>query len=1800
MNKFTLRTTLLSLSTALLLGITGCSSGGGGSDDPVTKAVAQTYSGIGIDGILVGSTVCVDGNPTNNKCDEGEPFDKTDDKGLFEIPATTVTGPLLLVGGVDNSTGQAFTGSLKAPAGSSVVTPLTSAIQSLVEGGKSAEDAEANVKAAMGLTNVDVNLTSFDPYNEVSENAQAVLAKQTQLQVLVHSATVTVAGADDGTDVNSTMSSVFDAIVENFDGATSEVELDAEKVTAATKAAADEVYKENPQAKVAAKVVAQTSAENSVRDAENAEGAISDGTPAEAAGNLDAAISKVNTTAEAELRAAAEAAKVEADKLTSEKIALIEALQKAQQEKEAEIVAAKEAQEKAEADLAAAKAAAEADAEDRAKYEAFLAAQAEAEKAAKEKAEADLAAANAAVAAAKEEAAIAAEAAQREADANAAAAQAQAEADAAAARQAAADAAALAAADQEKTLAEAQAAVEQAQQDAAAAIETAQKNMYVEMARFHMNNAYNDANKTRMIANIYTAAEGNATTAENAASDAKDAVVLAELSDSNSSFALEQKEVAATQAAVAASALADAYKVKADAELAVAAQVALQVKIDRIVVIVADVNGTKNASQTLYDSGTTIRDAIAADMMAIGTIAGNPLYSDAQAKFADANASAGIALKAYNDASTSLGLINSAYSDASSALTAVNETAANAAKDAADAQKIKLEGFYATGTAQAAIIAGLLEEAKAIKDEVDNIPVVVDPTTQFTLPTGWYEYEYDSDVDGNGPGVKLYSSLFGEDMNFVNKREVYYIGSSGLVDRESDDVRYVLKDGSWILRDTQSASSFTLTDNDTILNVPVYNAEVKIVSSQDISGNTKSIEGIGDVTFSEGAKLTQFAFRNNSESYELDGVEYANNEAGNMDVIASLEKYIEKNDRSMIGDNWWVVGDEDGGVTIAEPFTGTLVEGSSGSLSQVSKPTNTSDGQTILVGTAGTAGTWEAKMLPGTSQLAIFFNITTEAYADESGQFVTMYQGADDATPVVYRGWANEVSEEFKPFHNPSLNAIGINDVMEALADLTPANQIQAFLSNKKLYPEQNNPDDPNKTEEWSFNADATVMTYSGVDKYGDYDGNGTVTYEGNSVTFTLSNGGVFTLELAISDNYVSVENTVNPISASKFYFTQGDAYGSSTPPPVTETFVASLELRGMSISNFSPEDEVREWWWEEYMLDENGDYVVDPNSGRPDNAEYNADFTITLNGVSNIKYLGTVAIADFNTEKGSSFVTDAEIHKFAYLRTTDQVSTWGEVAKDWSSGTGSEFTSLEGVIAANDGSSGKIYSNDGFTDGGLAFGADGKLIIVDANGGVLNANAGTYEIIIGNGTTDNFTRALVTKPTYQGYESKYNMAFVEEGGEILYGDFFEAGSGGVVHFFNEAAKTQFISYFDANKDAITDEIRFGEEFSAFTTEWNALVAVDASVLDGLSFYELSVDIDHQVSTPAVAMPRINTTDYSFQKSKAFNKRVFIDPSDPTYYIEEYNDYSVEGQLTRTKMEFIGGELDRKTVISYDLNYDGVNRAITELDRTVPVLRNWTFADGYVLRPIEMTLNEEYSYVTNTTFYRDGNISTTVDGSLENNMTLVDVSTGITVPYGTANDCIRINNVLTAELLTNKEQSTVFCRGIGKTEVATVGDRTTQLQSIEESDVPFEVSTVATYPQNVPADYGDGDLTGRTVYEVYFEKNDNGDIFRSISEIKVINATDVNITGIEGEEAGNTFAVTYVVDGNKITTSYQGECMGETYDFMIESEPYFMISHYYQLNSSNNCERVEGAGESMGDINYMFTSLEAAQAFYLY
>jgi VCBS repeat-containing protein len=160
------------------------------------------HDGEVIDGYIAGATVFTDMNgdgvfqPGN-----GEVSAVTDANGAFSLinPPTGYT--LVMQGGIDVSTGLTFDGVLRAPEGSTVVTPLTTLIAALVDGNTNAAQAQAQVVAALGLP-PGVDLTNFDPVQasvDLNDAAAAILGAGIQVANALALVSAAAQSASNGT-----------------------------------------------------------------------------------------------------------------------------------------------------------------------------------------------------------------------------------------------------------------------------------------------------------------------------------------------------------------------------------------------------------------------------------------------------------------------------------------------------------------------------------------------------------------------------------------------------------------------------------------------------------------------------------------------------------------------------------------------------------------------------------------------------------------------------------------------------------------------------------------------------------------------------------------------------------------------------------------------------------------------------------------------------------------------------------------------------------------------------------------------------------------------------------------------------------------------------------------------------------------------------------------------------------------------------------------------------------------------------------------------------------------------------------------------------------------------------------------------------------------------------------------------------------------------------------------------------------------------------------------------------------------
>ena len=161
-------------------------------DEPIT-VIGDVVSNVSVmvgklvDGYIENALVFADANG-NGVYDEGEASATTDANGNYSMSGEA--GDLVATGGTDVSSGVSYSGIFTAPAGSSVITPLTTLMVSLIENGQAstADEAEAMVKTALGLT-TNETLTSYDPVQGVADgdsDALAILGAGSKLINMMH------------------------------------------------------------------------------------------------------------------------------------------------------------------------------------------------------------------------------------------------------------------------------------------------------------------------------------------------------------------------------------------------------------------------------------------------------------------------------------------------------------------------------------------------------------------------------------------------------------------------------------------------------------------------------------------------------------------------------------------------------------------------------------------------------------------------------------------------------------------------------------------------------------------------------------------------------------------------------------------------------------------------------------------------------------------------------------------------------------------------------------------------------------------------------------------------------------------------------------------------------------------------------------------------------------------------------------------------------------------------------------------------------------------------------------------------------------------------------------------------------------------------------------------------------------------------------------------------------------------------------------------------------------------------------
>ncbi len=201
MKKKIIKSSMISVATAVVLSMTGCGGNGSSSDDGSSSS--NNTNGTVADGYIKTATVCFDEN-NNNKCDVGEPFAMTDDKGYYSLTISAgdrkahPNASIIVKGGIDIDTYSNLTGSFKAPvaSGNVNITPLITLVAAMVEKGIPTDKAYSKVAKVLDLTPDEIKA---DPVELANNGNKKVIAKA----MTIHRVITTMAKASniDNSDV---------------------------------------------------------------------------------------------------------------------------------------------------------------------------------------------------------------------------------------------------------------------------------------------------------------------------------------------------------------------------------------------------------------------------------------------------------------------------------------------------------------------------------------------------------------------------------------------------------------------------------------------------------------------------------------------------------------------------------------------------------------------------------------------------------------------------------------------------------------------------------------------------------------------------------------------------------------------------------------------------------------------------------------------------------------------------------------------------------------------------------------------------------------------------------------------------------------------------------------------------------------------------------------------------------------------------------------------------------------------------------------------------------------------------------------------------------------------------------------------------------------------------------------------------------------------------------------------------------------------------------------------------------------
>jgi hypothetical protein len=224
-----------SLAFTTFAGLLAACNSDSSSDSTPVVPTTTSLSGAVVKGPLSGALVYADSD--GDGLGDGDPI-ITGSDGSYTISASNANATIIAMSGpntIDTSSGEPLTGiTLKAPAGSTVVTPATT----ILEAQPNIEPAQLAIALGIPTTAADgtaINIMSFNPYAAGADPEAALAAEKAAQQVMVTIKAVSAAAEGAGMDVED----AFDQAMASVAGVVSAEAVKIDTTSAAAIVAAE-------------------------------------------------------------------------------------------------------------------------------------------------------------------------------------------------------------------------------------------------------------------------------------------------------------------------------------------------------------------------------------------------------------------------------------------------------------------------------------------------------------------------------------------------------------------------------------------------------------------------------------------------------------------------------------------------------------------------------------------------------------------------------------------------------------------------------------------------------------------------------------------------------------------------------------------------------------------------------------------------------------------------------------------------------------------------------------------------------------------------------------------------------------------------------------------------------------------------------------------------------------------------------------------------------------------------------------------------------------------------------------------------------------------------------------------------------------------------------------------------------------------------------------------------------------------------------------------------------------------------